>query len=80
MPMRRLSMVVPLLLLAACGGGGEQAANVADADIGGAVDTRTYEGDNLTSIDAAANDAAIQPLAPDTPVGDAAAKNGIAAE
>lgn len=75
---RKLSMVTPLLLLAACGSGGEQAANMAEADAGGIGDARSYAGDNLTSIDAAANDAAIQPLAPDTPVGDAAANDAVA--
>lgn len=67
---RRLSTVALFLLLTACGGGGAPTANVAEPDVGGSVDARTYEGDNLTSIDAAAVDAAIQPLAPDTPHGD----------
>lgn len=64
---RKLSSMAPLLLLAACGGG-EQAGNVAIGDdAAGGTAARSYEGDNLTSIDAAANDASIQPLAPDTP-------------
>jgi hypothetical protein len=77
---RKLSMVTPLLLLAACGSGGEQAANLTDADAGGIGDARSYAGDNLSSIDAAANDAAIQPLAPDTPVGNPAANDAVVAE
>ena len=65
---RKLSSMAPLLLLAACGGGGEQAGNVAVGDdAAGGTAARSYESDNLTSIDAAANDASIQPLAPDTP-------------
>ena len=72
-------MLAPILLLAACGGGGETAGNLAEGEPGIGGDERSYAGDNLTSIDAAANDAAIQPLAPDQPLG-AAPANAAAAE
>lgn len=78
---RKLSMMAPLLLLAACGSGGEQAGNtVTGDDAPDDAAARSYEGDNLTSIDAAANDASIQPLAPDTPVEAEAVNTAATAE
>lgn len=80
--MKRLAVLSPVLLaLAACGGAGENAVaptvNEAGVDTGLPIDEPVYSGDNLTMIDAAANDAAAQPLAPDTPAGETG--NAVAA-
>jgi hypothetical protein len=70
--MKRLVVLSPVLFaLAACGG--NEAATSAPTGNGTAaeadlpIDEPVYDGDNLTIIDAAANDAATQPLAPDMP-------------
>ncbi|PCD03745.1 hypothetical protein COC42_05185 [Sphingomonas spermidinifaciens] len=64
---RKPLVLLSLSMLAACGGG-DAGGNLAEGELGPDVAERSYEGDNLTSIDAAANDASIQPLAPDSPL------------
>jgi hypothetical protein len=71
--MIRTRLLAPLLaaaVLAGCGGADQGAAdgNAADEALT-SNDEPIYAGDNLTAIDAAANGAAGQPLAPDTPPG-----------
>ena len=70
--MTRATALLPLALalsLAACGG--DEAAptapveNAGDADLALPVDEEVFDGDNLTAIDAAANDAQAQALAED---------------
>jgi hypothetical protein len=82
MTRRSPAILILPLLLAACGGGAEQATAPVDNGVGGEelpvdapVEGRT---DQLTAIDAAANDVAPAALAPDTGVENAAAGNSTA--
>ncbi|MEZ0495368.1 hypothetical protein [Sphingomonas sp. IW22] len=70
------SMALLPLALVACGGNDGAATapveNAGEADLALPVDEEVFDGDNLTAIDAAANDAEAQSLAADAVANDEA--------
>jgi hypothetical protein len=73
---RSMALLPLALALAACGGNDSAATapveNAGEADLALPVDEEVFDGDNLTAIDAAANDAEAQSLAADAVANDEA--------